>query len=210
VRAFAESAWLAGIRGARAGEETAGRVVGLPAVGYGTGTAETPRSATDAHVTDVREKELSDLGFIPLCHTPGAAEAAFYTTPSAQKPKTFTDPVANANARLSAMLQYMLCASRFAHYLKVMMRDRVGSYITPDAVEDSLNKWLAGYVTGNDNATPETKAKYPLREGKAQVREIPGKPGAYQCTIFLRPHFQLDQVSAGIKLTTQLSTRADG
>ncbi|MDB5306037.1 MAG: type secretion protein [Gemmataceae bacterium] len=209
VRAFAETAWLADIRGTRPEVENGGRVVGLPAVGYGTGTGETPRSVTDAHITDVREKELTDLGFIPLCHTPGAAEAAFYTTPSAQHPKAFTDPVATANARLSAMLQYILCVSRFAHYLKVMIRDRVGSYTTPESVEDSLNKWLVGYVVANDNASPETKARYPLREGKAQVREIEGKPGAYQCSIYLRPHFQLDQVSAGIRLTTQLSTRAE-
>ena len=208
ARAFAETAWLADIRGARPGEETGGRVVGLPAVGYGTGAAETPRSVTDAHLTDVREKELADLGFIPLCHTPGAAEAAFYTTPSVQKPKGFADPVATANARLSAMLQYILCASRFAHYLKVMMRDRVGSFTTPEVVEESLNRWLTGYVASNDNASPEIKARFPLREGRARVSEVPGKPGSYQCTVFLRPHFQLDQVSAGIRLTTQLATHA--
>jgi type VI secretion system ImpC/EvpB family protein len=209
VRAFAETSWLADIRGTREETATGGRVVGLPAVGYGTGRAETPRSVADAHVTDLREKDLTDLGFIPLCHTPGAAEAAFYTAPSVQRPRPFTDPVATANARLSAMLQYMLCASRFAHYLKVMMRDRVGSFTTPGDVEDSLNKWLIGYVTGNDNATPETKARYPLREAKAQVREVEGRPGAFQCTVHLRPHFQLDQVSAGIRLTTQLNTRVD-
>lgn len=210
VRSFAETSWLADIRGTRADVETAGRVAGLPAVGYGTGSGETPRSVTDAHVTDTREKELADLGFIPLCHTPGLAEAAFYTTPSVQKPKAFNEPVASANARLSAMLQYILCASRFAHYLKVIIRDRVGSFTTPESIEDALNKWLVGYVVANDNASPETKARYPLREGKAQVREIDGKPGAYQCTVSLRPHFQLDQVSAGIRLTTQLTTRAEG
>jgi type VI secretion system ImpC/EvpB family protein len=209
IRSFAETAWLADVRGARPDAENGGRVVGLPAVGYGTGAAETPRSVTDAHVTDVREKELADLGFIPLCHTPGAAEAAFYTTPSAQKPKPFADAVATANARLSAMLQYILCASRFAHYLKVMIRDQVGAFTSPETVEDRLNKWLVGYVVANDNATAETKARYPLREGKAQVREIDGKPGSYQCTVYLRPHFQLDQVSAGIRLTTQLSTRTE-
>lgn len=210
ARAFAASGWLADIRGARPGLDTGGLVSGLPAVGYGTGAAETPRAVTEVQLTDVREKELADLGFIPLCATPGAAEAAFYTTPSAQRPKAYTDPTAAANARLSAMLQYILCASRFAHYLKVMIRDRVGSYTTPEAIEDGLNKWLLQYVTANDNAPPETKARYPLREGKAQVREIDGKPGSYQCTVHLRPHFQLDQVSAAIRLTTQLNTRPEG
>jgi type VI secretion system ImpC/EvpB family protein len=208
VRAFAETSWLADIRGARPEAETGGRVTGLPAVGYGTGRGETPRSVTDAHVTDLREKELAELGFVPLCHTPGAAEAAFYTVPSAQKPKAYDDPGASANARLSAMLQYMLCVSRFAHYLKVMIRDKVGSFTGAAEVEDALAKWLQQYVVSNDNATPEMKARYPLREGRAQVREVPGKPGSYQCTVFLRPHFQLDQLSAGIRLTTQLNTRA--
>lgn len=206
ARSFAESNWLADVRGARPDAANGGKVVGLPAIGYGTGSAETPRSVTDAHLTDVQETELADLGFIPLCHTPGAAEAAYYTTPSVQKPKIFQDIAANANARLSAMLHYILCASRFAHFLKVIIRDEVGSYTNAAEVEDRLSKWLVGYVIGNDDASQEQKAKYPLREGKVKVREIEGKPGAYQCSVFLRPHFQLDQLSAGIRLTTQLSS----
>jgi type VI secretion system ImpC/EvpB family protein len=206
VRSFAESNWLADIRGARPDSESGGRVVGLPAIGYGTGSAETPRSVTDAHLTDAQETELADLGFIPLCHTPGSAEAAFYTTASVQKPKAFQDTTATANSRLSAMLHYILCASRFAHYLKVIMRDTVGSFTTADEVEDRLAKWLVGFVIGNDDASQEQKAKYPLREGKVKVSEIDGKPGAYRCSIFLRPHFQLDQLSAGIRLTTQLTS----
>lgn len=209
VRAFSETAWLAEIRGTRAGEDRAGIVTDLPTIGYGTGSAETPRSVTDAHLTDVREKELSELGFMPLCHTPGAAEAAFYTTPSAQKPRTFSEAAATANARLSAMLQYMLCTGRFAHYLKVLIRDQVGRFTTAEEIEDRLQKWLSQYVSSNDNATQEVKARYPLREGKVQVRPNDSKPGSYQCSIMLRPHFQLDQLSAGIRLTTQLNTRAN-
>lgn len=208
VRAFSETAWLAEIRGARAGEERAGLVTDLPVMGYGSGSGETPRSITDAHFTDLREKELSELGFVPLCHTPGAAEAAFYTTPSVQKPKTFAEAAATANARLSVMLQYMLCTGRFAHYLKVIIRDQVGAYTTAAEIEDRLQKWIARFVASNDNASQEVKARYPLREGKVQVREVDAKPGTYQCTILLRPHFQLDQLSAGIRLTTQLNTRA--
>lgn len=209
ARAFAETNWLADVRGARPDAANGGRVVGLPAIGYGTGSAETARSVTDAHLTDLREKELSDLGFVPLCHTPGAAEAAFYSTPSVQKPKSLDAAVPAANARLSAMLHYILCASRFAHYLKVIMRDQLGGYTTPGDVEDRLAKWLTGFVLSNDDASPEMKARYPLREGKVQVREVEGKPGAYQCTVHLRPHFQLDQLSAGIRLTTQLTTRTE-
>jgi type VI secretion system ImpC/EvpB family protein len=210
VRAFSESNWLADVRGVRPDAQNGGRVVGLPAIGYGTGSAETARSVTDAHVTDLQEIELAELGFIPLCHLPGSAEAAYYTTPSVQKPGTYQDSSAAANARLSSMLHYILCASRFAHYLKVIMRDTIGSFTTANEVEDRLAKWLMSYVTGNDDGSSELKAKYPLREGKVKVREIDGKPGAYQCSIHLRPHFQLDQMSAGIRLTTQLSAGAPG
>lgn len=210
VRTYAESGWLADIRGARPDDSTGGRVVGLPRIGYGTGTSETARSVTEAHLTDAREKELGDLGFIPLSHTPGAAEAAFYSTPSVQKPKTYTDAPANANARLSCMMHYMLCVSRFAQYLKVMMRDRVGAFTTPASVEHYLNNWLSKYVVSNDDASNDMKARYPLREGRAAVREVVGKPGVYQCTVYLRPHFQLDQLSVGIKLSTQLATLSAG
>jgi type VI secretion system ImpC/EvpB family protein len=209
ARAFAQSSWLADVRGARPDATNGGRVTGLPSVGYGTGRGESARSVTDAHLTEVREKELSDLGFVPLCHMPGAPEAAFYSTPSAQKPKTFDTASANANAKLSTMLHYMLCVSRFAHYLKVIIRDRVGAFTTPNDVERLLASWLTNYVASNDDASTETKARYPLREGKVKVWEVPGKPGTYQCTVLLRPHFQLDQLSAGIRLTTQLSTRTD-
>jgi type VI secretion system ImpC/EvpB family protein len=209
ARSFAQSSWLADVRGARPDATNGGRVVGLPSVGYGTGRAETSRSVADAHLTETREKELSDLGFVPLCHMPGVPEAAFYSTPSAQKPKTYDTDGASANARLSAMLHYMLCVSRFAHYLKVIMRDRVGAFTSPADVERLLASWLSNYVASNDDASAETKARYPLREGKVQVWEVTGKPGTYQCSVFLRPHFQLDQLSAGIRLTTQLSTRPD-
>ncbi len=208
VRAFAETNWLADVRGLRPDAVNGGRVVGLPGIGYGSGSAETPRSVADAHVTDSREKELSDLGFIPLCHVPGAAEAAFYSTPSVQKPATFAESVPTTNARLSAMMHYILCASRFAHYLKVIIRDKLGSYTSASDIEDQLSRWLTGFVVSNEDASQEMKAKYPLREGKVRVREIDGKPGSYQCIVHLRPHFQLDQLSAGIRLTTQLSTKA--
>lgn len=206
VRSFAESNWLADIRGARPDVDSGGRVLGLPAIGYGSGSAEIPRSITDAHVTDRQETELAELGFIPLCHIPGAAEAAFYSTPSAQKPRIHDEAPATANSRLSSMLHYILCASRFAHYIKVIMRDTVGSFTTATEVEDRLSRWLMSFVTSSDDASAEQKSRYPLREGKVKVREIDGKPGAYQCSIFLRPHFQLDQLSAGIRLTTQLNS----
>ncbi|MCE9533640.1 MAG: type VI secretion system contractile sheath large subunit [Planctomycetes bacterium] len=209
IRTFSESGWPANIRGVKPGQISGGVVAGLPALGFHTGRGDSPRAVTDIQLTDVQEKALSELGFISICHCPETGQAAFYTTPSVQKPKQYDDAVANANARLSAMMQYMLCVSRFAHYLKVMIRDRVGSFVSPSDCEDSLKKWLQNYVVSNDSATEEMKARYPLREGRVQVRENPGSPGKYLCNVYLRPHFQLDQLSAGIKLTTQLNVRTN-
>ena len=211
VRAFAESGWLAAIRGARRGEESGGLVTGLPAASFGTSRAGvSPKSSTDVMITDDREKELGDLGFVPLCHCPDTAEAAFYGNQSVQKPKVYDEAPATANARLSAMLQYVLCASRFAHYLKVIARDRIGSFQTPDDLQDYLRRWVGQYVTSNDNAGPEVKARYPLREARVQVREKPGKPGTFMCVMHLRPHFQLDQLHSAVKLVTELAPPQGG
>ena len=103
------------------------------------------------------------------------------------------------------MLQYILCVSRLAHYLKVMGRDKVGSFIEPTDCENYLNEWLQQYVTQDDDAPAEAKAKFPLREASAQVRELPGKPGSYGCVIHLQPHYQLDALDSGVRLTTELA-----
>ena len=208
IRAFAESAWLAEIRGTRTGGESAGVVTGLPALSFGDGLTDTPRAVTDVSLTDRQEKDLSDLGLIPLCHLPGTDKAAFFTTPSVQKPKTYDEPAATANAKLSGMMQYMLCVSRIAHYMKAMIRDKIGSFTGPDEIQEDLRRWFQRYTVGNESATHEMKAKYPLREARVEVTDVPGKPGAYRCNVYLRPHFQLDQLSAAIKLTTQLSARS--
>jgi type VI secretion system ImpC/EvpB family protein len=99
----------------------------------------------------------------------------------------------------------MLCVSRFAHYLKVLMRDRVGSFAGAADCEEALQRWLQKFVVSNDSASDDLKAKYPLREARVEVREVPSKPGAYRCTVHLRPHYQLEQLSAAIRLTTQLN-----
>jgi type VI secretion system protein ImpD len=103
------------------------------------------------------------------------------------------------------MLQYMLCVARFAHYLKVIARDKVGSFGGPAECEEYLYRWLLGYTTSNDEAGLEDKAKYPLREARLQIREAPGKPGSYLCVVHLRPHFQLDQVHTAVRLATELA-----
>jgi type VI secretion system ImpC/EvpB family protein len=181
-------------------------VAGLPVHSFRTDRSEVaPRCSTDVMITDAQEKELGELGFIPLCHCPDTDQAAFYGNQSVQRPATFDKAEATMNAKLSAMLQYMMCVSRFAHYLKVMARDKIGSFATAGECEDYLQRWLLKYTTTDDAAGPDTKARYPLREARVQIRELSGKPGSYLCVVHLRPHFQLEQVVTSVRLATQLS-----
>ena len=213
IRCFNQSGWLAAIRGTRQGVDAqggrvfldeGGLVDGLPVQSFRTDSAGlATKCSTDVIVTDAAEKELGELGLIPLCHCYDTEYSAFYGNQSIQKPAKYDDPRATANARLSAMLQYTLCVSRFAHYIKVIGREHLGSMTSPDACEEKLRKWLQKYVTGNDSAGPDVKAKYPLREAMVQVRE--GQPGSFSCIIHLRPHFQLDQMYMAVKLVTELA-----
>jgi type VI secretion system protein ImpD len=206
LRAFRENGWLADIRGVPPGGEGGGVVTGLPAHDFATdrpGVATRP--LTDASLTDPQEKELSDLGFIPLCHCPDTDVAAFHGNPSVQQPKRYDEEAANANARLSAMLQYMLCVARFAHYLKVIGRDKIGSFSGPQQCEDFLHRWLLNYTLADETEDAQARARFPLREYRVQVREHPGKPGTYLGVFHLRPHLQFDQVSTGVRLVTELA-----
>ncbi len=199
VRAFADTGWLAAVRGAGGAAPELAHHDPRPEVGFAAPVA------ADAAFTDRQEKELADLGLIPLVHQPGAGGAVVYTMPSAQRPKAFDGAGATANAKLSAMLPHVLCASRVAHYLKVLCRDRIGSFTSPHEVADALRQWVRRYVVSNDSASPELKARHPLRDAKVEVWEIPGRPGHYRCTMHLQPHYQLDALAAGIRLTTELT-----
>ncbi|MHC4398299.1 MAG: type VI secretion system contractile sheath large subunit [Planctomycetota bacterium] len=206
ARAFAQSGWLADIRGMDRGIDGGGLVPGLPVHCFSTdreGVA--PKSSTDVAVTDFLEQELSELGFISLCHCQDTEVSAFYTNHSVQKPKQYDELAATTNARMSAMLQYMLCVSRFSHYLKVLARDKVGSFTEPADCERYLYDWIQDYVTADAEASPETKAKFPLREAKVQVRQHPDKPGDYLCVAHLWPHFELDELTASVRVTTELA-----
>ncbi len=156
-------------------------------------------------ITDRREKELADLGFVPLVHCKGTDYAAFFSVQSCQKPKTYDTDSANANARLSAQLPYIMAVSRFAHYLKAMMRDKIGSFMSREEAERFLNRWITRYVTPDDSASPATKAERPLREARIDVSEVPGKPGVYRAVAFLRPHFQLDELTVSLRLVAELA-----
>ncbi|WP_248797446.1 type VI secretion system contractile sheath large subunit [Pseudomonas sp. MWU13-2105] len=201
TEAFAKYGWCAAIRGAEGG----GAVEGLPAHTFRTSSGDLSlKCPTEVAITDRREKELNDLGFIALCHKKNSDVAVFFGGQTTNKSKLYNTNEANANARISAMLPYVLAASRFAHYLKVIMRDKVGSFMTRDNVQTYLNNWIADYVLINDNAPQEIKAQYPLREARVDVTEIAGKPGAYRATVFLRPHFQLEELTASIRLVASL------
>jgi type VI secretion system ImpC/EvpB family protein len=209
IRAFVRTGWLAGIRGTRRGGEGDGLVTGLPAVPFAADApGAVPRGPTDAAVTDRQEKELGELGFIPLCRCHDTGLAAFYGNQSVQKPKSYDEAAATANARLSAMLQYILCVSRFAHYLKVIVRDQVGNVTSPEECQDKLNRWLREYTMAPGKGGNETRARRPLSESDVRVFERPDRPGSYYCEIKLRPHFQLDQLAASLRLGTELAPRA--
>jgi type VI secretion system protein ImpC len=205
--AFAKYGWCAAIRGVEGG----GRVDGLPTHTFRTDDGEIAmKCPTEIAITDRREKELSDLGFIPLVHCKGTDYAAFFGMQSCQKSKKYDTDSANANARLSTQLQYMMAMSRFAHYLKAIMRDKIGSFMTRKDCENFLNRWISKYVVSNDDAGPEIKAKFPLKEARVEVAEVPGKPGCYRAVAFLKPHFQLDELTVSLRLVADLPPPAKG
>lgn len=212
IRAFVQSGWLAAIRGVDRDQEGRGLVTQMAQEWHPTErTGVVPRCSVEVQLTDSQEHELGELGFIPLVHCHGTRFAAFYGNQSIQDWRTATPErdekgMVEANARLSSMLQYMFCVSRFAHYVKVMARDKVGSFTTANDVQRMLSSWLIEYATANEGATAEAQAKYPLRDARVEVREKPARPGVYTCSVHLQPHFQLDQLATAISLTTDLYT----
>ena len=199
--AFSEFGWLAAIRGVEGG----GLVDQLPTHAFKTDDGEVAtKCPTEVAITDRNEKLLSDLGFIALVHCKNTDYAAFFSGQSVQRAKNYATEAANANARLSTQLPYIFAVSRIAHYMKAIMRDKIGSFASRQGVQDHLNNWLAQYVLLDDSASQEAKAKFPLREAHVEVIEIPGKPGCYRAAAFLRPHFQLDELTVSLRLVADL------
>lgn len=206
--AFFNFGWTAAIRGVEGGGKVSNLPIYLfpedPEKADDPGTIRVPVVPTEIAITDRREKELSDLGLISLCYCKGTNYATFFSGATLHRPKVYNKDAANANARLSSTLPYLLNASRFAHYIKVMMRNKIGSFMTAKNVADYLNTWIVDYVLLDDNAQQTIKAQYPLREARIDVIEVPGKPGAYTATVFLRPHFQLEELTASLRLVAEL------
>ena len=199
--AFALYGWTAAIRGVEGG----GLVSNLPAYTFKTSNGDLAvKCPTEIAITDRREKELSDLGFLALCYCKDTDYAAFFSSQTTQRPQLYEDNNANANSRISARLPYMLNASRFAHYIKAMMRDKIGSFMSRQEVSLFLNSWISQYVLLSDIAPDTVKASFPLREARIDVSEVPGKPGSYTAVVFLRPFFQLEELTASLRLVATL------
>ena len=204
MRAFAASGWFADIRGAERGLEGGGLVTGFDAVSFGTDAdGVAMRGSTEVSISDIREAELCRLGFIPLSQCKGTPYSVFYSNQSVHETEVYDDTVATANARVSAMLQYVLCCSRIAHYLKLKAREKVGSVSSPQQIENELGTWLVDYVTPDEKASPAMKARFPLREAEVRVNEVMGEPGHYSLIIRLLPHYQLDQLSSAVTLVAR-------
>jgi type VI secretion system protein ImpC len=207
--AFAKHGWMAATRGVEGG----GKVEDLPVHTFPTDDgAVAMKCPTEIAISDRREFELSNLGFLPLLHSKNRDFAVFMGAQSCQKPKVYEGPkgaAASANAELSAKFNFILCTSRFAHYLKVMARDRIGSFMEVSDCSKWLNQWIMNYVISNpEDAGPDLKAKCPLADAKVEVREVKGKPGWYEAVAWLRPHFQLETLTTSMRLVAEVPKKA--
>jgi type VI secretion system protein ImpC len=199
--AVAKYGWMARTRGVEGG----GKVEGLPVHTFPTDDGDVAmKCPTEIAISDRREFELSNLGFMPLLHAKGRDFAVFMGTQSCQKPKTYFDPAANANAELSAKFNLIMCNSRFAHYLKVMARDKIGSFMEKGDCARWLNDWILNYCVDPSAASDETKARKPLADAKVEVREVAGKPGWYEAVAYLRPHYQLETLTTSMRLVAEV------
>lgn len=201
--AFAQHGWCTAIRGAEGG----GKVENLPSHVFVSDDGDSDQQCpTEIGITDRREAELSKLGFLPLCHYKGTDYAVFFGAQTTQKPKKYDRPEATANAAISARLPYIMATSRFAHYLKIMGRDKVGAFMEASDCEAWLNRWIINYVNGNPDAGQDMKAKYPLAEAKVEVREIPGRPGSYNAVAWLRPWLQMEELTTSLRMVARIPT----
>jgi type VI secretion system protein ImpC len=205
TKAFAETQWCTAIRGM----ENGGRVDGLPVHNFVSDDGEIDsKCPTEIGITDRREAELSKEGFLPLCHYKNTDYSVFFGAQTCQRPKKYDKPDATANAAISARLPYIMAASRIAHFLKCIARDKIGSFMERKDMEDFLKRWIANYVLGDSNPSPEMKARYPLAEAAISVEEIPGSPGSYNAVAMLRPWLQLEELTTSLRMVAKLPAKA--
>ena len=204
-RSFKVFGWCSRIRGIESG----GAVEGLPTHTFPTDEGGVAmKCPTEIAISDRREAELAKNGFMPLVHRKNSDFAAFIGAQSLQKPEEYDDPDATANANLAARLPYLFACCRFAHYLKCIVRDKVGSFKERDDMSRWLNKWIMNYVDGDPaNSSEDTKARKPLAAAEVTVEEIPGNPGYYSSKFFLRPHYQLEGLTVSLRLVSKLPSQ---
>ena len=201
--AFARNGWCTAIRGA----ENGGKLENLPCHIFTSDDGDIDlQCPTEIGITDRREAELSKLGFLAASHYKGTDYAVFFGAQTNQKPKKYDRPDATANAAISARLPYMMASSRIAHYLKIIARDKIGSFKEASDVETWLKRWIERYTNSNPSPSDEAKAKYPLREARIRVEEIPGKPGSYNAVAHMRPWLQMEELTTSLRMVARIPT----
>lgn len=206
-RAFKMYGWCARIRGAESG----GMVEELPVHSFPTDDGGVDmKCPTEIAITDRREAELAKAGLMPLSHWKNTDYAVFVGAQSLQKPQEYDDADATANANLAARLPYLFATCRFAHYLKCIVRDKIGSFKEREDMERWLNDWIMNFVTADAHASEEIKAEFPLAEASVTVEEVPGNPGYYTSKFYLRPHFQLEGLTVSLRLVSKLPSVKSG
>lgn len=207
TESFSKHGWCTAIRGAEGG----GKVTGLPTYSFTTDDGDTDmKCPTEIAITDRREKELANLGFMPLSHYKKTDYAVFFGAQTAQRPKEYEEDAATENAAIGAKLPYMMVTSRIAHHVKIMGRDKIGSLATPEDVENSINKWIKRYVNTNPNASQEMRYRFPLAEAQISVEQVPGKVGAYHAVAWMKPWLPLEELSTSLRLVANIPGSGGG
>lgn len=201
TEAHSKTGFCTAIRGATNG----GKVGELPVHIFHTDDGDQEvKCPTEIAISDRREKEISDVGFLPLCYYKDTDYAVFFGGQTTQKSKKYDRPAATENAQIMARLPYIMATSRFAHFLKVMARDWIGSNKETADLQKELHRWIHNYVTADPNASEEERAKFPLREAKIEVQPVPGQSGAYNAVAWLRPWLQLEELTTSLRMVARI------
>ena len=204
IREFSETGWFSHIRGSPKDRLSGGIITHIPSTSFKSESSDLyARPSIEVAFSYRLEKDLSDKGFIPLSHCHNTQLLAFYSNQSIKSSPAGSEN--NQSQKINTMIQHLLCASRFAHYIKVMIRDKVGSYIDAEDCEILLNRWLIQYQSNSNDLEIEQQARYPLRDAEVKVKEYPGRPGHFHSIIRLQPHYQVDQIVSELKLSTELT-----
>jgi len=210
LREFASVGWFGHIRGVPRDLNAGGLVKEFPIAQFNVDDCDFSfKPITDVIITDNAEKIISQQGFIPLCQGYLSPFATFYNNQSLHNAEQGKSLYTDTNAKLSAMLQHVLCGCRISHYIKLMVRDKVGSFASAEDCEIQISRWLRDYTTGSENLDWDEQAKYPLKSANVRIKEHPSKPGVYLSVIQLQPHYQLDQMVSELELVTELATFRD-